>query len=556
MKKEMNRKQTLYQYPYEWLSALVLLIYFSPLLFFPNEARFVVYDNLDTNVVWYKTLAESGLMFANGNAILDFTLGGIPRDYFTSEWSVDKLLYLFFDAQTAFSINYILTHVLAFLGLYLLLKKYVTQEPVIYTLVSLAFALIPLRTTGGITVIGLPLLVYAFTNIFKNDNKWWDWLIVVLFPFYSSLIFGNAYSFPLLFLFFLIGVFAKWWKFSFKGLLPFVLLGILTLLVEYRMLYLLFSGVETNRMADTHSTEKYMNIKGIIGSSVLGFVFNQRHYHALSLPIAIVSLFYTGYYCIKGELRRVLLPLVLMFFIFMFVFLSVFSDNVDFKEEFGLNLPNINIRFWVWLPFLWYLTFAYTLRELLIDKKRKIISVLVSFQIIYVLFLVYPRDYFGARYADNVFANTYLYSNNQEQVRWEEYYMTSEFEKIKAAIPDITDYKTVRIDILPEILQYNGLKTIEAFYVFYPIERLQIIRQIDSVERAESELSKRGYYRFSNRNFLFYDQADNGKPKWNWDLLRKENVKYLISYREINDFSGADLVYSNSLKVYRIDRVE
>jgi hypothetical protein len=463
---------------------------------------------------------------------------------------------LFFEPQTAFSVNYILIHLIAFLGLYLLLKKYVITEPVVYTLVALAFALVPHRSVGEITVVGLPLLMYALINIFKKEAKWWDWFIVAMFPLYSSLIFGNAFSFPILFLFFLLGVFAKWWKFSLKGTLPFILLGLFTLLVEYRMLSVLFSGAETNRMADTTSIEKFMNLKGIIGSSLLGFAFSQRHYHSLSFPIAIVSILFSGYWLLKREYKKTAVLFGLMSVIFTAVFLSVFSDNVNFKEEFGINIPSVNIRFWVWLPFLWYLTFAYVLKALIQDNKRKIVPVLLFLQIIYVMFLVYPRDYFGERLTDNIFANTYLYSGNKEQTKWDEFYMTNEFDKIKAAVPDITTYKTIRIMIEPEILQYNGLKTLEAFYVFYPLEKLKMVRQIDSAERANSDLSKKGYYNFSNRNFLFYDQADNGLPKWNWDLLRKENVKYLISYNKIQEISDQDRVYSGEIQVYKIDNIK
>ncbi len=549
-------KQSIKNNPFEWFSAIVLFIYFSPLLFFSNEARFMEYDSLDTNVVWYKMLAESGLMFADGNSVLDFTMGGIPRNYYPSEWSVPKLLYLFFNPQTAFSLNYILIHLVAFIGLYLLLKKYVVKEPIVYTLVALAFALVPHRAMGEITVVGLPLLTFALTNIFKKDAKYWDWLIIILFSLFSSLVFGNAFSFPILFLFFLIGVLAKWWKFSLKGILPFILLGGITLLSEYRMLTVLFSGAETNRMADTSSVEKFMNIKGIIGSTVLGFAFSQRHYHTLSFTIVLISILFSVYYLIKKEYKRILIPIGFMSIIFMMVFISIFSDNVDFKEEFGINIPNVNFRFWVWLPFLWYLIFAYVLKELMLDNRKKITTVLLAMQIVYVMFLLYPRDYFGARYTDNIFANTYIYSKNKEQTRWEEFYMTKEFEQIKTVVPDIIEHKSIRIMIEPEILQYNGLKTLEAFYVFYPLEKLKMIRQADSVERVNSELSKEGFYKFSNRNFLFYDQADYGIPKWNWDLLRKENVKYLITYNKIKGISDQNLVYSKRLQVYTIENMK
>jgi hypothetical protein len=543
----MRIKQSISQYPYEWLAAILLLVYFFPIVFMSNQALYLIHDNLDSNVVWYKNLAESGLMFKKGT--LDFTMGEIPRDCFPSEWSVDRLLYLFLDAQTAYSVNYILIHLLGFIGMRFLIKHYIALNSQIYNLVALAFGMLPFWVSGGITVAGLPLLVYALLNVFKNNSTKWDWLIIILFPLYSSLVFGNAFTFPFLLLFWLGGLKIGKWEFKNLHLFPFLFLFLITLLVENRLIMLLFSGFESNRLTDVASVENYMNIKGIIGSTILAFVFGHYHFHSLHVMIALISIVYIVFCLFTKKINQVKEVTMLMVVLAGFSFILLFLNNYDLKSLFGKDFPRISLRLWVWFPFLWYVIFAFVLKNMQKNGIKKLTNLFLITQVIFVMLLIYPKDYFGSRYAENIFANTILHKKSEEQSQWKTYYRVLEFEKIKREIPDIIEYKSVRIGILPEILQYNGLKTIEGYYSYYPIEKFRQVKQIDTLERAKSESN---HYKHSNRNYLYYHSEKKSQPAWNWKLLKKTNVKYIVSDNTIENYNVLELIYDNELKVYKV----
>lgn len=545
----MRIKQLMIQHPYEWLSAILLFVFFFPLVFMPNQALFLIHDNLDSNVVWYKRLAESGLMFGAGNAVVDFTMGGIPRDCLPSEWNVERLLYYFFTPQWAYTLNYILIHCIAFVGMRLLIKNYISNAPVIFNLVSLAFALLPFWPSGGITVAGLPFLGYSLLNIFKNKSITKDWFFILFFPFYSSLAFGNLFSFPLVFAFYLLCVLLRKLNFKWMHFIAFVILGISTIITEYRLLNLLLSGFESNRLADIPNVDSFMNFKGIVGSTLLAFAFGHYHFHSLHFLIAVFVVLFTGYYIIKRDKEEHKMRVAILFVLGIgaLSFITIFLNNFDVKGFFGEWFPKVSVRFWVVYPLIWYAVFALT-ADYTYKLNKRITTVILGLQVIFVMFLLYPKDYFGSRYAENIFANT-IVSNSDESQKWKEYYRVKEFDLLKKQVPDITDQYVVRVGIIPEILQYNGLKTLEGYYAFYPIERLIFVRSIDSIERANIP-NKSSLY--SNRNFLFYDSDKKSEPDWNWELLKKAKVKYIVSNNTIENDSALELIFDNELKVYKI----
>jgi hypothetical protein len=543
----MNFKKSVIQYPYEWLSAIIMFIYFYPAVFMIEQAVYLIHDNLDSNVVWYKRLAESGLMFKKGT--LDFTMGGIPRDCYPSEWSIDRLLYLFFNAQTAYTINYILIHLLAFIGMRLFLKTYVTKIELIYNFVALAFGMLPFWVSGGLTVAGLPFLLFALLNIFKDKSNKWDWIVIVFFPFYSFFVFGNAFSFPLMFLFWLYGMIYKKWNFKLVHLLAFLILILLTIFVEKRFFSLLLSGFESNRLADVASVENYLNIKGIIGSTILAFFFGHYHFHSLQVMIALTSVAYLVYSIYTKKMYQIKELIFLLIILAFFSFVLLFLNNYDLKSLFGNNFPRISFRLWVWFPFLWYVIFALVIDKMQKNGITKLSKLILLAQLLFVMLLIYPRDYFGSKYAENIFANTFLYRKCEEQSNWKTYYRVAEFEKIKKEIPDIDDCKVVRIGILPEVLQYNGLQTLEGYFSYYPIENFKIIKEIDSLERLKSNMN---HYKHTNRNYLYFLNENNVMPEWNWNLLIENKVKYIVSDKSLSGKGLLNLVYDNGLKVYEI----
>ena len=102
---------------------LILFLYLSP--FFLAENTFVlIHDNLDSNIVTYKVLSESGMIFGSSFSIVKQFMN-VPRVSLGSELDFILWLFYFFKPFTAFAINQTLIRLIAFIGMYLLLNRYV-----------------------------------------------------------------------------------------------------------------------------------------------------------------------------------------------------------------------------------------------------------------------------------------------------------------------------------------------------------------------------------------------------------------------------------------------
>jgi len=79
---------------------------------------------------------------------------------------------------------------------YWLLRRHLVlgeQHRIIQAGSALCFALLPFWPLGGLSVAGIPLVLYAFLNIREGAYAWHHWLILLLFPFYSLLVISGFF---------------------------------------------------------------------------------------------------------------------------------------------------------------------------------------------------------------------------------------------------------------------------------------------------------------------------------------------------------------------------
>ena len=82
---------------------IVIALYLTPLYGLGENAPTLVHDNLDSNVGWFTTLANSGQLFGPMDVTIPQVMNGIPRNSFGSEFNVIQWLYLFFEPYTAYT---------------------------------------------------------------------------------------------------------------------------------------------------------------------------------------------------------------------------------------------------------------------------------------------------------------------------------------------------------------------------------------------------------------------------------------------------------------------
>ena len=120
---------------------------------------------LDHHISKYKTLAESGLIFANSNNQLDMYMNA-PRVAFGNEIKFVFWLFYLFEPFNAYVINQILIRVIAFIGMLVLLNRYVFEQKnhEFSTFISLIFSLLPF-TNFWYKCCRTALVTYIFLNI-------------------------------------------------------------------------------------------------------------------------------------------------------------------------------------------------------------------------------------------------------------------------------------------------------------------------------------------------------------------------------------------------------
>ena len=154
-----------------------------------ENSKFLIHDNLDSNVVWFKNLAESGELFNHSDGVIERTLNGLPRKFYPSDLNIRTITYYIFSPINAYCILKIFIHLIAFIGMYLLvgyLLKTKDNKGLISALVALAFSIIPFWPSGGLTVAGQPLLLYSFLNLIKKRNLILSGVLFSFFLFFFS----------------------------------------------------------------------------------------------------------------------------------------------------------------------------------------------------------------------------------------------------------------------------------------------------------------------------------------------------------------------------------
>ncbi|MCT4582608.1 MAG: DUF6044 family protein [Flavobacteriales bacterium] len=528
------------------LAFSILLVYLSPNIFFSDQAQFLIHDNLDSNVVWYKNIAESPDLFEDNSKKLDFTMNGLERGVFVSEYSFLVWLYYFFSPLMAYQLNIILQCLVAFFGMYLFSKNYIlTKDRGEFSygqvLIALSFALLPFWPSGGIGVAGIPLLMYVLLNVYHSKSNAYHWLWIVFYPFYSSLFFSGLFVVTLLFLFFVVKMIRDR-KINFKIIFAFFLVTVLYVFVEYRMfMIILGEGYDTAKVSP-----KVYNFNGLIGNGLRTLVKGQYHFHTVAFPFVIMVVAMAAFVANKAMKRKIIVLLLVNYG------LAVMSTIMYWDK---LAVPNsiksFQFRWISFSPFLWYWLYSLGIREWLLKKNAwaKAGYAMLGLNVLLMLFVVGNPHFYGSLYAENAFYNTYFSKENKETATFKQYYKIDEFKKINKLIP--TKTKVVCLGVAPEVAQYNGYYTLGGYYPLYLKEHNNLMLAMLGEENDELKIKNMGSRCYMTCVDLKKKNQEIIEPKFDFKKIKEEGYAYFFSDREIvssnleklEEIEGEVLVY-------------
>src|SRR3954469_15916659 len=175
------------------LALIIIALWVSPYFILGEKAHMRILDNMDSNIAWYKVLMNSGQLYGSIHANIPQVMNGqLSRNAIYSEYYGIVQLFRFFPAEMAYGLNQTICRFIAFLGMYLLLKKYVIKEDlgILRVGAALTFALTPFWANGMLSTLGMPLALWAFLNIRNREQTLVSAITITLLPFYSTFMLG------------------------------------------------------------------------------------------------------------------------------------------------------------------------------------------------------------------------------------------------------------------------------------------------------------------------------------------------------------------------------
>lgn len=493
----------------------ILFLYILPLIWFGQDSHILIHDNLDSNIIYFKILAESGQIFGALDAEIPNAMNGLPRNVYGSEFNVILWLYYFFEPYTAYVVNQILMRLIAFWGMYLLLRSHFLKDQSsewIAIGVALTFSLLPFWPSGGLSVAGQPLAFFAFLNFRESRHSIKDWLIITLVPFYSSLVLSFAFFIAALsLLWFYDWVIGK--KFNTIFLLAIATMSVMFLIVEYRLVYSMFiDNSYVSHRSDWVPTGR--SLLGSLKSAWEIFINGQYHAHSLHRFIVILSALMAVTVALVKTLKfRVFTVLLLIIVatsgIYGFWGWSMF---LPIRENLGLLSAFNFSRFHFLQPLLWYLIFALCLKILYDHIPKYGRNIVVGLLVLQSFYLFYHHDQIQQR-------------NNPS---FSEFFSTQLFQEIDEFIgQEKSAYRVVSIGMHPSVSQYNGFYTLDSYKANYPLEYKQQFRRIIEQELVKNPGNRDYFDNWGSRCYIF--TAELGRNA----MVQKDN-NYVIENLELN----------------------
>jgi len=510
-----------------WIGMGVLLTlgYLLPLFWLGEQAHIRIHDNLDSNVVWYKNLVESGSIHAGLQDTVPNLVGGVvSRNAFVSEWTGIIWLYQWFSPFAAYVVSQTLTRIFAFLGLYLLLRdRLKLQLPrAVIMFVAVLFAWTPFWPSGMLSTLGMPLLLWAYLNLWQKQRIGWSLLTLALVPFYSSFVLGIVFFLALLALF---GLYREWHQKSFHALFwtAFVAQILLYLLIEYRLVYSMLweSDVTSRDQFDIGHNGFWRTIRLFFKQFVLG----HTHAEAAQIPILlflILGVFVVAVYRKDPTVRWLKQGLALLAGLSFWYACWFYTGWQPLKERIHVMQTFNFARFHFIEPMLWYILFALALDWLWRRARQRLVTMMILLQAV-VLLIWNPEIIY------------------QKQPSFSEFYAVHQFSRIQSYIgKPIDSYQVVSLGLHPAIAQYNGFRTLDGYVNFYPLTYKQQFRAIIEGELNKSSELKHYFDDWGNRVYIY--SAELGK-NYDYTKTNQQPVRHLdIDVRQLKKMGGSYLL--------------
>jgi hypothetical protein len=539
---------------YYYLGGIVLLcLYYLPFFIFGENTNLIIHDNLDQNMYEFVALKRMYAPYYQNGQFIQY-MNGLPDYMLTaSKWNVTGLLFLLFHPFVAYLLNDFMSRIVGFLGMSLLLDGCVLSKDSKYRNIvifptAIMFSLLGCYTIyRGLTIMGQPLLMFAFWNLYKGNVRWWHYLIIVIFAFWSGLILGGIFIGILIASIWLFGV-VKDKRFRLPFFAGMALLGFGYLITEHSMLFSMFdkSTITAHRVDfKSELIPFFSHIKDVARNGALITSYHTGQFWTVFILLPLIYLMFSKritkfmWYLIGG-----INCILIIYFLNPYITFWI-GEKIILVKAFMWN------RFFWLLPMLWLVLFAATIECFL--RNASILRLFLS--AVLTLGLCFSVMSHNRELCWNMGRIVGIKPANPS---FRDFYDTKLFADIKVYIGEgsTENYRVVSLGMLPSVASYNGFFALDAYLNLYPLSYKHLFREIITPELDKSIELKKYFDNWGSRCYLFSSELETNflwskkddKKVFHLDIdtekLKQLSQKttYIISAVEIVNHKALDLM--------------
>ncbi|MDD6095467.1 MAG: DUF6044 family protein [Clostridia bacterium] len=543
------------------LSLFVFLIGFVAVigLYLPTvllgENALIPYDDqLDGEVLAYMMNAKHLFggtvpeLFSESNSISSLT----PPAFFP------VLLYKVFSPFAAFMINYLLVAFTAYVGMYLCIKE-ITGNDFIACITAVIFSILPFYSVYGLSVMGQPLVLYAFLLLINNKKAWPAYVITAFFAMYSSLVlvgFADVAILGAAAVVLLIMKKPQWKKVA-------IMTGILTvvyLAVNYRLIADVFLSTVVS-----HKTEIAITASSSTVADSFWNLLKNGQFHAASVHIYVYyfTLIVLGIMIAAGKsIKKVSSRSRFIMYgfsaaaVLIAAAYAVYHSTkfLSVRRLLGGVLKSFQVDRVYWLyPMIWFVLLGVGLYVVYSFFEGKIGKTLMC---VLVSVLVFNSVYTGSNIRINNLKSEGKVGSVYRWSSWKEFYAEDMFSEIRDYIgKDQSEYRVASVGLYPSIALYNGFYCIDGYSNNYDVEYKHKFREIIGDELERNEKNRSYYDEWGNRCYILSSELPcreylitkgSGyhlkELSLDYSVMRELGCEYIFSALPIENESAFDYI--------------
>ncbi|MEC5423046.1 DUF6044 family protein [Virgibacillus sp. C22-A2] len=514
------------------IACLVIIAYLLPYYILGEDTHIRVHDNLDSNIVWYKLLAESGQIFTLSDVALPNVINGLPRSALPSGFDAMVWLYILFEPMTAYAIGQTIMRFAAFFGMYLLLRHHFLREEK-FTLIqigaALGFALLPYWPSGMLSIAGLPLALHLLLTIRKRrkDTPIYYWIVLLIIPFFSNFVLTFVFFLGVMGLLWLI----DWIRMKSVNWVFFNAIAAMTFIYLVKN-YLLITSMFFDNDFRSHREELSLGhntFQRSLELSVENFLYDHTHDMAEHYWVIVPVI---GIAFLIASVRNLKPYMLLGLFIFnaalsvWYAFwywegLRVIKDTFSIANTFNFS------RIHFFDPAIWYICFALALGILWkhLPFGKWIVAILIVIQCSIVFQLNEEAKY-----------------SKVDSPTFKEFYSEELFDEIEDYIGrDQSEYRIVSIGMHPTIAQFNGFYTLDTYNNSFSLDYKHSFKEVIQGELDKNASLERYFDTWGGRLYMYI--ADHGED-YMFTKERDGAIEELSISKEALVDLGGDFIFS------------